>query len=363
MKIKASYLKITVLVFVGLTSCLATENNESDDPLTRALPFFNKPKPRNGEITPKEAQEQLVQRESPPESGKPQQASLSTPLQRACRRDQEERLWELLGDDKQFDEGIKGYLVKKFFQHAEQGEEAWVRRYLKEFNFIDEKDTYGNTAMHIVASTGNDVIMALLLEYDADVMVRNDEELMPIEVARIRGHKKVELTVSAHLLPRLHQAAQEGDIATVAEICNCGIDVNATTQRGRTLLHHALKQRNNVDLVIFLLASQNIDVRCADDQGNTPLHYAVEYEEYKVIMPLIKLGGCIDAYNVRRQTPAFIAYQKSEIKIMEEFRKAGVKNNKYVDLFYSDYLSKAIVAYDMNKISERHRHRFEFNND
>lgn len=66
-------------------------------------------------------------------------------------------------------------------------------------------------------------------------------------------------------------------------------DLNQATmgKKGQSLLHFAIKQGNER---IFLLLAPYIDINITDDDGNTPAHYAVMFEQTQ-ILKFLKAAG------------------------------------------------------------------------
>ena len=82
-----------------------------------------------------------------------------------------------------------------------------------------------------------------------------------------------------------------------------GADVNAKNDFGQTPLHRACEYCNYK--ISKLLIENGADVNAKDQDGVTPLHYAChwEYGSYKVIKFLIENGADVNAKDNDGQTP------------------------------------------------------------
>ena len=77
------------------------------------------------------------------------------------------------------------------------------------------------------------------------------------------------LTMSAQ---KLVNACKSGDIETVTRLVSRGTDVNSEDRFGVTGLHRAMQQ-NKLQIVRYLLASDNIKLGKSNSIGYTPLHH------------------------------------------------------------------------------------------
>jgi len=135
----------------------------------------------------------------------------------------------------------------------------------------------------------------------------------------------------------LHQAAADRDIEQVKSLLSRGADVNARDETGCTALHCVAKWRPNIMVhtknlrdpkamarirkqsgilqMAELLISKGAQVDVRDDEGSTPLHYALKGEHRDVAELLIGKGADVNARNQRGFTP---------IEVFEGFEKTGV---------------------------------------
>ena len=103
----------------------------------------------------------------------------------------------------------------------------------------------------------------------------------------------------------LHQAALNGDAATVTRLLQQGADVNARDRWACTPLHRA-GWHDRVQVARVLLA-HGADVNAADEQGETPLHWAAERGHAQVARVLLASGPDVNARARLGWTPLHVA--------------------------------------------------------
>lgn len=71
--------------------------------------------------------------------------------------------------------------------------------------------------------------------------------------------------------------------------------INILSQRGRSPLHCACA-KGHLEVVIFLLHHE-ADILVEDEDGNTPLHIAVENRQTHIVQQLLEHGNPTDSQN------------------------------------------------------------------
>ncbi|MFZ8811217.1 MAG: ankyrin repeat domain-containing protein [Pyrobaculum sp.] len=156
------------------------------------------------------------------------------------------------------------------------------------------QDVFGNTPLHYAVLSRNDYDVRQLLEYFADPRIRNKRCMSPIDLARKkRFYELVELMEEAvkrrqQAAPKmcasdkrtqLHEAVAKCNPEEVGKLLHPWVDRDACDEEGRTPLHYAVMcggDGKDAEIVKMLLrpwprASPNVK----DVYGRTPLHYAV----------------------------------------------------------------------------------------
>lgn len=99
------------------------------------------------------------------------------------------------------------------------------------------------------------------------------------------------------------------------------IDVNSKRYRGRTLLHYAVKYQNNK--IIKVLIKLGVNPEICDDDYNTPLHYAVILGKIDSVVELLDNGVNINATGEFEQTSLHLAITTNNLKIVKILIERG----------------------------------------
>merc|ERR1712232_403638 len=96
-----------------------------------------------------------------------------------------------------------------------------------------------------------------------------------------------------------------------------GEDLNdVIAANGATALHVAASNGYK-DIMAYLLRCKGIDIEAIDHEGNTPLHTAVQFEEYPCVMQLAMSGANIHARNFLNQTPIVMTENETLLRILQ----------------------------------------------
>lgn len=106
----------------------------------------------------------------------------------------------------------------------------------------------------------------------------------------------------------LHWVAEQGKPNWIEWAIQQGMDVNITSQFGRTPLHRAVKV-SLCEPSMRVLLEYGADIEAADFLGNTPLHYALFDNETKAVEMLLAKNASINALNSYGMTPLHYVLQ------------------------------------------------------
>lgn len=105
-----------------------------------------------------------------------------------------------------------------------------------------------------------------------------------------------------------------------------------------SLAHLPVSAFANIETLLSTIASHGMSYRQEDSQGNTLLHYAVEYQQYDTVCALLEHNVCdVSCVNNQGETAWAIAQRHQNIRLMDRLTKALtykiaddilIKNNK-----------------------------------
>jgi protein phosphatase 1 regulatory subunit 16A len=98
----------------------------------------------------------------------------------------------------------------------------------------------------------------------------------------------------------------------------------STTSCLQTTVHNISKNcvRNSVQTVKALL-EMGADVSCRDQEGNTPLHYAVELDHAQIARALLRHGANVMAANTEGFTPATLVERLGATECAEAVKEVA----------------------------------------
>ena len=194
---------------------------------------------------------------------------------------------------------------------TDSGNIAEMKKLLADCNNPNQVDYHYRTPLHYAALNGNTQALDLLLKAGAIVDVQDFNEMYPLNLAISRNHlEAIKLLVKA------------------------GSKLNNKIYGGSTALHSALEKDINPQIPIYLIQA-GANVNAADDDKETPLHYAVNTGNPEVVKALIKAGANPDAENSRRTTPLMMAVVKDDLPMIQLLITSGaiVKTSKSIKVY------------------------------
>lgn len=123
----------------------------------------------------------------------------------------------------------------------------------------------------------------------------------------------------------LRESASRGDLAEVNKLIIDGKDVNARDDEGRTPIYYALQ--NNHEDVVETLIDQGAELDLRDNFGQTPLTPAVVYGSPELAEFLIINGAEVNAVDRLGCTPLHEAARKGRVEMLELLLWSGAQVN------------------------------------
>lgn len=106
------------------------------------------------------------------------------------------------------------------------------------------------------------------------------------------------------------------DLTPIAET------INTKYTFDETLLHSAVRNQN-LDFAKRLLSVSTIDVNACDQYGNTPLHYAVQLGNFKMVEALMTRGPWTSIRNKQGMTPKSMAQGENRAAVLDLLQRRG----------------------------------------
>ena len=166
---------------------------------------------------------------------------------------------------------------------VEEDKRAIIKYLISQKVNINKKDAAGRTALMYGASEGQKYSVKLLIEAGADISIvdangdtaidyEEQEEKYSIRDYLDEQDEDDSDYSGANKRPWIHQATLDGLIEKVQRMVEQGTDVNTKDDYGRTPLHIASAEGNNIDMRVLI--DLGADINAQDNQGRTPLMYA-----------------------------------------------------------------------------------------
>ena len=206
-------------------------------------------------------------------------------------------------------------VVEHFTFAAQQGQQEFVKVFLKFGAVIDSKDVYDRTALHIAAHRVHLEVVEVLLKIGAVIDSKDSYGRTALYFAAQGGHLevvKILLKFGAVIDSKiengstaLHIAAHGGHVEVVEVLLKIGAVVDSKNKIGRTALHIAA-HRGHVELVEALLKIGAV-IDSKERDGRTALHIASKEGHKEIVIALLEHGSDINIMSNNNETPLDVA--------------------------------------------------------
>ena len=128
-----------------------------------------------------------------------------------------------------------------------------------------------------------------------------------------------------------------GSIKIFKMLLDHNADINVINLNNQNVLHWACFADNN-DIVDILLTRRHDFVNMQDNEGHTPLHFAIRYGRLRIVKQLLQANAYHDLQDINGDTPLNIACKHGHLKIVKQLLQANVvlnhpNNNGQTSLF------------------------------
>lgn len=203
------------------------------------------------------------------------------------------------------------------------------------------KSCHQRTALHLAARHGHVDAVQCLLSLGADPEKPDRYGRSLCEYA-VRSKKRVEMLQFIEQLPAyhsknhemrlLHAACMANNLQVLSELILAhDVNLNAQSEHGLGALHFCALNSAG-DAAEALLAGGDMAVDLPDLQGNTPLHYAAQEGDIRIMTALIRAGADLNVRNVAGATPLFLACQAGHrsavIQLLEQGASSAISDRQ-----------------------------------
>jgi ankyrin repeat protein/uncharacterized caspase-like protein len=190
---------------------------------------------------------------------------------------------------------------------------------------VNEKDSNGNSFLHIAVHENNEELVKFLISKGADVNIKNNYGETPLQIAADKNNLEIITQLVSHdaeinikdssgLTP-LDDAIYQGQMETVKYLISKGAEINIKDTTGKTPLHYAAI-RNKVEISKYLIA-KGAEVNARDDDGKCSLHYTVIYRNFELFKLLIFNDADVNAKDNFNRTSLHYAAAKGYLEIVK----------------------------------------------
>jgi len=191
---------------------------------------------------------------------------------------------------------------------------------------LNAMDMNRNTPLQLASRHCNSRTVGLLLEFGADVDVRDDDWMTPLLfLSQYSWGNQFQLTKTAQVLleygasvhvrnknrqTSLHTACHEGLSGIVASLLEFGADVDAQDNDTMTPLLLVLESPRGDDTeTTQLLLEHGASIHVRNKDGQTPLHLASHQGFSGIVTLLLKFGADVDAQDNDTMTPLLLVLE------------------------------------------------------
>lgn len=183
-----------------------------------------------------------------------------------------------------------------------RGQVEVVKHLVSSFDIITSTDNQGNTALHVAAYRGYLPVVELLVSASPSLtsLTNNHGDTflhMVVAGFRIPGFRRIDRQI------QLMKLLVSGNLVNIQDI------INVKNQYGRTVLHMAVIDNIQADVVLLLMKLPSIDLNARDDAGMTPLDLLKQRPRSVcseiLIKQLISAGGISNYHDNTARTIVF----------------------------------------------------------
>lgn len=192
-------------------------------------------------------------------------------------------------------------LGKQLLKAVKNNDQAGVAKAFFEGALVSTMNRYGQSILHLAAQRGyRELVRYLIAEAEIRCSVNqlNRQEVSAFYVACAAGQWGIAQDLLAH-----------------------GANLTIQDSQGRTILHHAVFGRD-ATVFTYVLTDASCKkqkaalINMTDASGQTPLHYAVQQEQEKMVWQLLCAGADADVKNRADESAIDLAYRSGNLRLI-----------------------------------------------
>ncbi len=223
------------------------------------------------------------------------------------------------------------------FRAASIGRINIVQKAIKRGDDINEKDSNGNTMLHVAAAYEQVEVAKILLDHGADIESVNNLDLTPLETALLWQSKNVAEFFQQQGAKRSLQAMiMAGDLQGISEAVENDESI-LNKQKPEEYLSLISAVHSDQIKVLEYLLDQGVSADALSKSGHTALHFAAQIGRPKIAEILIEKGGAdLNKKDKDGVTPLFWAAFKGQNEMVEILLKYGAQFTIHIAAMLGD---------------------------
>jgi ankyrin repeat protein/uncharacterized caspase-like protein len=209
---------------------------------------------------------------------------------------------------------------------------------------INEKDSDGDSLLHLAVREGNVDTLKFLISKGADVNIKNNYGETPLQIAAhfenaeiviqlVSNGAEINIKDSLGVTP-LHDAVYHGQVEIVKYLISQGAEININDIRNKIPLHYAVMD-DNIEISKYLI-TKGADVNARDDDGKSSLHYTATYGNLELTTSLVTIGAQVNTRDKLNRIPLHYAADEGHLEIV----KYLITNGSTIDAKAAFYLQR-----------------------
>lgn len=186
-----------------------------------------------------------------------------------------------------------------------------ITDFLKFQGNINSSDHKGMTPLHYAVIKNDLQLAQLLIRNGASLSKTNYANKTPIQLAQ-EGPLKDFLTYQI-----FSSLLLQGKLSELKSFPGKPQLVNRKDDQGNTLLHLTLENKPPLNIIKFLISTCNAEVNIKNNEGDTPLHFAIKFSSFHIFNTLLSSSANLYVKNLKGEGLLHTAIVEKKIDCVE----------------------------------------------